>query len=81
MTQPSILFDVQPATGVAVLTLNRPQRLNAFNLEMLGLWREALLRVATDRDIRALVVTGAGKAFCAGGDMDELESFLSLIHI
>ena len=78
MTQPSILFDVQPATGVAVLTLNRPQRLNAFNLEMLGLWREALLRVATDRDIRALVVTGAGKAFCAGGDMDELESFLTM---
>jgi 2-(1,2-epoxy-1,2-dihydrophenyl)acetyl-CoA isomerase len=77
----TLLFDVDAQTGVAVITLNRPQRLNAFNLPMLTLWREALARVEQERGIRALVVTGSGQAFCAGGDMDELETFLSLSAI
>ncbi len=75
---PTLLFDVDAATGVAVITLNRPQRLNAFDVGMITLWREALARVEKDRDIRALVVTGAGTAFCAGGDMDELDSFQTM---
>lgn len=74
----SILLDVREDTGVAVLTLNRPAQYNAFNLPMIGQWRAALARVETDPKIRALVVTGAGKAFCAGGDMDELENFLGM---
>jgi enoyl-CoA hydratase/carnithine racemase len=77
-TSRSILFDVDAATGVAVLTLNRPERFNAFDLEMIGAWRQALARVESDASIRALVVTGAGKAFCAGGDMDELQSFMTM---
>ncbi|MDB5857192.1 MAG: Enoyl-CoA hydratase [Ramlibacter sp.] len=74
----SILLDLDAATGVAVLTLNRPEQFNAFDLNMVGLWREALGRVERDSSIRALVVTGAGKAFCAGGDMQELEGFLTM---
>jgi len=77
----SLLFDVDTETGVAVITLNRPQRLNAFDLAMVTLWREALARVEKDRAIRALVVTGAGAAFCAGGNMDELEAFLAMSAI
>lgn len=77
MTQ-SILFEVDSESGVATLTLNRPQRYNAFTQEMIDRWCGALARVEKDDSIRALVVTGAGKAFCSGGDMDELESFLSM---
>lgn len=77
-SNPSILFDRHADTGVAVLTLNRPERFNAFNRDMIGQWRAALARVETDISIRALVVTGSGKAFCAGGDMDDLESFLPM---
>lgn len=43
---------------------------------MIVSWRKALARVETDSSINALVVTGIGKAFCAGGDMDELEVFM-----
>ena len=71
-----ILFEVDARSGVATLTLNRPERFNAFNRPMLLRWRECLDRVERDGAIRALVVTGAGRAFCAGGEMDELESFL-----
>lgn len=74
----SILFEVDAATGVATLTLNRPHRYNAFTQEMVNLWADHLEAVRKNRDIRAIVVTGAGKAFCAGGDMDELESFLTM---
>lgn len=73
-----ILFDVDAATGVAVITLNRPDQYNAFNGEMVGQWRVALARVECEPAIRCLVVTGSGKAFCAGGDIDELEGFLAM---
>ena len=73
-----VLFALDEATGVATLTLNRPHRFNAFTRAMLNQWRAALDRVESDPAIRALVLTGAGKAFCAGGDMDELESFLTM---
>lgn len=58
--------------GVAVLELNRPDRLNAFNRQMVGEWREALAQIADDPRVRAVVLTGAGRAFCAGGDADEM---------
>ena len=58
--------------GVAVLELNRPDRLNAFNRTMIGEWREALAQIADDKRVRAMVLTGAGRAFCAGGDADEM---------
>ncbi len=55
--------------GVAVLTLNRPDRLNALSTAMLDDLLEALPRLAADPDVGVVVVTGAGRAFCAGGDV------------
>jgi 2-(1,2-epoxy-1,2-dihydrophenyl)acetyl-CoA isomerase len=55
--------------GVATLTLNRPDRLNAFSVPMLDALLEALPRLAADPAVGALVVTGSGRAFCAGGDV------------
>jgi len=55
--------------GVAVLTLNRPERLNAMSLEMLDGMLEALPRLAEDPGVGVVVLTGAGRGFCAGGDV------------
>jgi 2-(1,2-epoxy-1,2-dihydrophenyl)acetyl-CoA isomerase len=55
--------------GVATLTLNRPERLNAMSGEMLDAMLEALPRLADDADVGVIVLTGAGRGFCAGGDV------------
>ena len=54
---------------IATITLNRPKQLNAFSEDMLRGWIEALEQVRDDDDIRVCIVTGSGKAFCAGGDI------------
>ena len=55
--------------GVALLTLNRPDRLNALSREMLDAMLEALPRLAEDGNVGVVVLTGAGRGFCAGGDV------------
>jgi 2-(1,2-epoxy-1,2-dihydrophenyl)acetyl-CoA isomerase len=55
--------------GVALLTLNRPERLNAFSPEMLAGLREVLPRLASDDAVGAIVITGSGRGFTAGGDV------------
>ena len=55
--------------GVAVLTLNRPDRLNAMSRPMLDAFLEALPRLAEDPAVGVVVLTGAGRGFCAGGDV------------
>jgi 2-(1,2-epoxy-1,2-dihydrophenyl)acetyl-CoA isomerase len=55
--------------GVALLTLNRPERLNAFSDEMLRALIEAFTRLGAEAEVRAIVLTGAGRGFCAGGDI------------
>jgi 2-(1,2-epoxy-1,2-dihydrophenyl)acetyl-CoA isomerase len=60
--------------GVAWLTLNRPERLNAFSPEMLQALREALRRLGGDAEVGAIVITGAGRGFCAGGDVKTMET-------
>lgn len=55
--------------GILTLTLNRPDRLNAFNLEMAKEWLLALDEIDSDDDVRAVIVTGAGRGFCAGADL------------
>jgi 2-(1,2-epoxy-1,2-dihydrophenyl)acetyl-CoA isomerase len=55
--------------GVAVLTLNRPERLNAMSPPMLDAMLEALPRLAEDGEVGVVVLTGAGRGFCAGGDV------------
>lgn len=62
--------------GVTTLTLNRPDRLNSFNKQMIEEWSDALGRIAADDATRVLVLTGAGRAFCAGGDVDEMADML-----
>lgn len=70
----SILFDIRG--HVAWITLNRPDRLNAFDQATMADLRHALRRVAQDRSVGVVVLTGAGdKAFCAGGDLNEMKDF------
>jgi enoyl-CoA hydratase len=64
----------RPVEGVVLLTLDLPERRNAMTEELTDAWREAVAEVAADRTVRAVVVTGAGKAFCAGGDLSWLGS-------
>jgi enoyl-CoA hydratase/carnithine racemase len=54
---------------VATITLNRPEALNAFTGRMGGEWGDALARCDQDDEVRAVIVTGAGRAFCAGADL------------
>ncbi|HKV23710.1 MAG TPA: enoyl-CoA hydratase-related protein [Candidatus Acidoferrum sp.] len=55
--------------GIAVLVMNRPDKLNALNSELSTALNDALARIAQNDAIRAVVLTGAGRAFCAGGDL------------
>ena len=55
--------------GIATLVMNRPDRLNALNNELSVTLNEALGRLAADESVRVVVITGAGRAFCAGGDL------------
>ena len=57
--------------GAATITLNRPEKLNATTAPMLVLLAEALRLAATDGDVRAVLITGAGRAFCAGQDLSD----------
>jgi 2-(1,2-epoxy-1,2-dihydrophenyl)acetyl-CoA isomerase len=59
------------ADGVATLTLNRPDRLNSFTVAMHGEVRVAIDEVAGDPSVRCLVLTGAGRGFCAGQDLSD----------
>jgi enoyl-CoA hydratase/carnithine racemase len=60
--------------GVAVLTLNRPERLNAWTPELGSSYFDLLEECAADPEVRAIVVTGAGRGFCAGADMQDLQA-------
>lgn len=62
-------IDVTEDSGIATITLNRPEKLNAFVGHMRRDLAEALEATGSDRAIRVVVVTGAGRAFCAGGDV------------
>jgi 2-(1,2-epoxy-1,2-dihydrophenyl)acetyl-CoA isomerase len=57
--------------ALAILTLNRPDKLNSFTMEMTSALKSALAEIAADRACRALLITGAGRAFCAGQDLSE----------
>jgi enoyl-CoA hydratase/carnithine racemase len=64
MTYEAILYDV--AEGVATITLNKPERLNAFDDQMLGEWHAAIEAADHDREVRVVIITGAGRGFCSG---------------
>src|SRR4051794_7865283 len=66
-------IDVEIVDGVAVLTMNRPQALNAFNSEQLDRLGAAIHAIAQDRTVRVVILTGAGdRAFAAGADIKEM---------
>jgi 2-(1,2-epoxy-1,2-dihydrophenyl)acetyl-CoA isomerase len=58
--------------GVLTLTLNRPEALNALSREMTRALRDGIETAARDRDVAAVIITGAGRAFCAGADLKEV---------
>ena len=62
-------FEVE--TGVATVTLNRPDSLNAMSPAMAKELHDVALRIDVDSSVRAVILTGNGKAFCAGGDLGE----------
>jgi enoyl-CoA hydratase/carnithine racemase len=57
---------------IATLTLNRPDKLNAFTSEMIGLWQKGLEAAQNDDNVNVVIVTGAGRAFCSGGDVGRM---------
>jgi len=63
----SLIYEVKDA--IATLTLNRPERLNALGGTLRDDLHDAVLRASGDADVRVIVVTGAGKGFCSGGDV------------
>ncbi|MCL4746390.1 MAG: enoyl-CoA hydratase/isomerase family protein [Burkholderiaceae bacterium] len=63
--------------GVALLTLNRPSRRNAVDLQMRGEIPDAIARVRADHSIRVLILTGAGGHFCAGGDLASMQGAIA----
>ncbi len=68
-TSPTVLAEVE--SGVLKLTLNRPDKLNSFNEEMHLALRSQLERAHEDEEIRAVLLTGAGRGFCAGQDLGD----------
>jgi enoyl-CoA hydratase/carnithine racemase len=71
-----VLYEVSPS-GVAVITLNRPERMNAWGGPMVFGFYRFLEQAEADPEVRAIVVTGRGRAFCAGADMGDLSSISS----
>lgn len=71
MSEATVLFEAR--ASVALITLNRPQSLNSFTRQMHGELTAALERIEGDRSIRAAVITGAGRGFCAGADLSEFD--------
>ena len=71
MDYQQILYDV--ADGIATITLNRPETLNAWTMRLGAEVRHAAFRADRDETVRVIVVTGAGKGYCAGADMDMLQ--------
>ena len=65
-------FDFAVADGVATVTLNRPEKLNPLTFESYADLRDLVLQLPYRDDVRVLVIRGAGKAFCAGGDVNEI---------
>jgi enoyl-CoA hydratase/carnithine racemase len=59
--------------GIALLKLNRPEKMNAFTKEMIQQWHDHLSRAAEDDAVKVIILTGSGRAFCAGGDANAMQ--------
>ena len=67
--------------GITTLTLNRPEKYNALNQLMTYELLDALTAISNDKDNRVLVITGAGKAFCSGADVQDLSSGITAVQV
>lgn len=67
------VLEIRRQESIATLVLNRPERLNALNLELGRALATALKQLADDPGVRVVVLTGAGRGFCAGGDLREMQ--------
>ena len=67
MTYETILYEIEE--NILTITLNRPDRLNAFNRQMLFELIDAVDKADEDDDVRAIIFTGAGRGYCAGADL------------
>ena len=72
MAEPVLL--VEKKDGTAILTLNRPAKMNALSYELRRALTDALQELQTDRDIGVVILTGNGKSFCAGLDLTEMSN-------
>ena len=68
----SFLYHHDRASGVATLTLNRPERLNALTFEVYSELRDTFAALDTEPGVRVIVLTGTGKGFCSGGDVEDI---------
>ena len=71
-TPVSFAYGFDAATGVATITLDRPERLNALTFEIYDELRQTFRGLSTEERVRAIVITGTGKAFCSGGDVHDI---------
>lgn len=72
MKTPTSFRYQQTAAGVATITLNRPDRLNALTFEVYRELTDTFAALRTETDVRVVVITGAGRAFCSGGDVHDI---------
>ena len=72
LTPKAFLYEHNRESGVATITLNRPERLNALTFEVYAELRDTFGVLDRDAQVRAIILTGAGKAFCSGGDVEEI---------
>jgi enoyl-CoA hydratase/carnithine racemase len=68
----SFLYRLDAASGVVTITLNRPDKLNALTFEVYAELRDTFAALDREPGVRAVVLTGAGRAFCSGGDVDDI---------
>lgn len=73
MTDPTSVLLIENRDAVCIITMNRPDKLNALNTELTQAIHDALLAADHDADIRAIVLAGSGRAFCAGADLSEFD--------
>ena len=68
----SVLYEVDPSGQICTITLNRPKSLNSMSPDLIQGTCAALAMAASDPDLRVVILTGAGKGFCAGGDIKSM---------